>query len=531
MKKNYFIAIFLFLAAVVAFPWENMHAAWGTKNRAAIVYQKDGEILQFKTARTPDGYTYMAWLEWNTDWSPAACLMPCMQLLDPDGNPLWGDDGIVLDSYPAKSYTSQNSLIIDNEGNAYLSWADSRSQVDKKLTEDDQRYDNFEPVIFKVNKKGEMLWGETGKTYDTSTYSMSPILYHAGGNIYATMYGIGAGSYIPSYFVRLDTNTGEIVGTPKSKGGQYIASEGTDLINVYASGSSTVAMRIDENLENVWSEPTQVAPYVNESHNNFPYNLVSDGQGGVIVCFNRSIGLGKWMPIVNYIMADGESAFGQCVAVTDNENNNNDYNYIVYNPQTENIFNVWAKSDPTLALYGQMMDSFGERLWTVDGVELAFKRSTTNYSFAPLSAINTKNDTYMVLYVDETNWMQDTMYLIEVDEEGNVISEPDRVGPFYQGIVNPSIYWDNDNLYIIYYNYTGDTYSVRAQMIENVFEAPEKPDVPDPDDPNPDDPDDTGVDCIGADGMPQTIYTVDGRIVKSIEAPGLYIVNGKKILK
>lgn len=502
------------------------YAQWGTQTTPKVIYQRTGEILGFKTARTSDGYTYMSWQEWNLDWAPASSLSMCMQLLDPDGMPMWGDDGIVIDSYPTKSYTTAYTLLVDDEGNAYVSWADSRSQVDKVLTENDERYDNFEPVIYKVNKDGEMLWGEDGKTFDTSQYSVTPILYRAGKNIYAMMYGIGAGSYIPSYFVRLDPETGDFIGTPKSMGGQFIASVGTDIINVYASGNSTMAMRYDEDLNPVWSQPTQVAPEVYSGHNNFPYNLVSDYQGGVIVSFERNTGSSKWMPIVNYIDANGESLFGHAVDVTTNDWNNNSYNYIVYNPQSENILNVWGMNNPTTALYGQLMDVFGDRMWSnlydEDGVELAFKDNTTDYTFAPLGATFTKDNTYWILYVDETNWMQDTMFLMCIDEEGNIIEGADnsmKVGPWFTGVVSPSVYWDNGNMYLIYYNYVSTTgvYRIRTVMVPDLYEPGE---IPEPQPENPD----SGVGITESVNAGQaTYYSVDG-LRSSTPVKGLNIV-------
>ena len=497
----------LVAAGAVSVP---VYAEWGTQTKAAVIYEHEGEILQFKTARTSDGYTYMSWLEWNLNWQPASSLMLCMQLLDPDGNPLWGDEGLVIDDYPSKSYTTQNSLLVDSQGNAYVSWADSRSQIDKVLTDDDQRYDFFEPVIYKVDKEGNMLWGEDGKTYDSSTYSLCPILYQAGGNIYAMMYGIGAGAYIPSYFTRIDAETGDLMGNMKSMGGQFIASVGTDIINVWASGSQTVAMRYNEDLEAVWSSPVTVAPYVYEGHSNFPFNLVSDYQGGVIVSFDRNIGSSKWMPIVNYITADGESTFGNAVDVTTLQNYNNTYNFIVYNPQTECILNMWGVSNPHLGLDGQLMDVFGERLWGGPGLEFTTKVTGNDYTFAPISATFTKDNCYWVLYVDETNWMQDTMFLICIDEDGKVVAGLNedgtnsmRVGPYYQGIVSPSVYWDNGNMYLIYYNYVSDIYRVRTQMIPDLYEPGEVPEAPIPDTPG-------KISSIGFDESSATYYSIDG---------------------
>lgn len=453
-------------------------AGWGTQTRAETIYQKNGEIFQFHTARTSDGYIYMSWLEWNSEWHPASSIMLCMQLLDPDGNRMWGDDGLVIDSYPTKSYTTNNSLVVDEEGNAYVSWADSRSQIDKTLTDEDSRYDYFEPVVYKLNKDGEMLWGDDGKTYDNSKYSVTPILYTSGGNVYAMFYGMGEGSTIPTYMVRLDSATGEFAFEPKPMGGMLAGSVGTDVINVYAGATTTVAMRYDEDLNPVWPEATEVAPFTYAGHGNFPYTLLSDGQGGVIVSLERNLSTSKWMPVVNYITADGESLFGNAVDVTTNLYNNNTMNFMVYNPVEETILSLWSMNNPTTALYGQMMDVFGDRLWNDgEGMELAYKLTGNDYTFAPLSAVCTKDNTYWVLYVDEYNWMQYTMYLICIDGEGNVIEGYDsdglntmRVGPFNQGILSPNVYWDNGSMYLIYYNYnSSNTYMIRTIKVADLY--------------------------------------------------------------
>lgn len=485
--------------------------------------------MQLKTARTSDGYTYMAWIEWNPNWKPASTMMLCMQLLDPDGNPCWGQEGMIVDDNPSSSYTTQNRLVVDEEGNAYVSWADCRSLIGEDL-ENTNYTSVFEPVIYKLNKEGDMLWGEGGHTYDKSLYSMNPILYYESGNLYAMIYGIGSGSYIAQNFVRIDKETGDFACSVQPFGGQIIGSEGSDIIRVYSGSSQTLAMRYDENFNPVWSAPSVVTNFVYSGHDNFPYSLYTDYQGGVIVNVPRFVAeTNNWMPVVNYITSDGESTFGGAVDVTPNIYNDNYFNTICYNPQTESIFNVWQVSGGTLALYGQLMDIFGERMWSMygsndqDGRELAYKVATSTYSFAPLGVTYTKDNNYCILYVDEANWMTDTMYIMTVDEEGNVVKEAERVGPFYQGIANPWVYFDNGDLYMIYYNYvsSSNTYRIRTFKIPEAYVPAEAPSTPE----NPD----SGVESVEINEGKPTYYTLDGM---RLDAPrkGINIVkeaNGK----
>lgn len=528
----------LSIAAAMALMPAMAHAEWGRPTSSKIIYEREGEIGQLRTARTSDGYTYLAWWEWNDQYKPASCMQLCMQLLDPDGDPVWGTDGIVIDSYPTRSFTSANSLVVDADDNAYVSWADSRSQIDKELIPDlDERYDNFETVIYKINKDGDLLWGEDGHCYDTTQFSMSPILYMLNGNLFAYMYGIGSGSFISTYMVRLDMETGDFLSPVVPMSGQFIGSLGTDIIRVYGGGSQTLAMRYDKDLNEVWDSPSVVAPFVYDGHSNFPYTLKTDYQGGVIVSFPHSIGQ-KWMPAVNYITADGESPFGHSVDVTTYDGYNNENNTVCYNPNTESILNVWGINEPHLALGSQMMDIFGERLWNDGaGKDLKTKEGTSGYTYIPLSTIYDKNDNYWILYVDEQQWEQDTMYLLCIDEEGNAVDEPmsgQRVGIYNQGIYNPGIYWEDGSLYIIYFNgVTGkNTHRIRTIKVPDVYQPAETPVVPEPDPEDPEDPDDSGVEAIGMESAASTYFTLDGL---RLDAPrkGINIVKdaGGKVSK
>ncbi|MDE5922315.1 MAG: hypothetical protein K2G79_02355, partial [Muribaculum sp.] len=72
---------------------------------------------------------------------------------DADGNPTFPAEGLLLCDYANWSYTVVNEyLMVDHEGNAIVVVHDCRNSSAKGKSY----------TAYKVNAKGEMLWGEDG---------------------------------------------------------------------------------------------------------------------------------------------------------------------------------------------------------------------------------------------------------------------------------------------------------------------------------------------------------------------------------
>lgn len=410
MKKNYSMKRMLPLAAFMLLPLMSK-AEWGTVETPGIVYSLENtEIALMKTARTSDGKTFMTWLQWSDipDWGYEMR----MQLLDKDGNPMWGEEGMTVETKRNASWTADYWLVATPEGDAVVSWADARYEEDSE-----KAYDHVS-VIYKVSQEQEMLWGEDGILLGNE-YKYPATLYMFGNDLYAIMQS--ASEYGAPQLVRLD-DSGEFACSPVTFSGQLIASDGTDFIGVYAGETGTEAMRFDRDLNKVWQKAATVSTEIYSGYARNPYTLVSDGQGGVVISFSRNLGMFSHMPVVQYVTAEGEAVFGESVDVLNSEIGDHNYNVIGVNPESETIMNAWQLSgtgDAIERLGGQLMDFFGERLWGDDGLTLAEKESYSGYGYGPMSINPLPEDNWLVCYADEQYWGHSQIYFASYSSDGN----------------------------------------------------------------------------------------------------------------
>lgn len=386
-------------------------AQWGTTEAPSTLYERENsEIASMKTARTADGKTFMTWLQWSETegWGYEMH----MQLLDADGVAQWGESGMVVENKRNASWTADYWLVVTPEGDAVVSWADARGEEDAEYA-----YGHVS-VLYKVSQDQKQLWGEDGLLLGEE-YKFPATLYMFGDDLYAIMQS--AEEYGTPQLVRLDAD-GEFACQPIDFGGQLIASEGTDIIAVYAGSTGTEAMRYDRDLKPVWEKPATVSTEFYQGYARQPYTLVSDGKGGVVIAFTRNLGMFAHMPIVQYVSADGEAVFGESVDVLNTENGDHDYVIIGVNTESETIMSAWALSgfgDGMLALGGQLMDFFGERIWGDMGIRLSEKESASGYGYGPMSIDPLSGDNWLVCFADEQYWGHSQIYFASYSSDGN----------------------------------------------------------------------------------------------------------------
>ena len=227
MRKDYLLKNVVSMATMIlGFPML-ANAGWGTTEQPEKLYAHDGEIASMKTARTADGKTFITWLQWSgtAGWGYEMH----MQLLDIEGNPLWGESGMVVETKRNASWTADYWLVATPEGDAVVSWADARYEEEAEYA------DGHVSVLYKISQDQEQLWGEDGLLLGDE-YKYPATLYMFGEDLYAIMQPND--DYAPSKLVRLDSD-GEFAVSPIEFAGQLIASEGTDFIGVYALSLNT----------------------------------------------------------------------------------------------------------------------------------------------------------------------------------------------------------------------------------------------------------------------------------------------------
>lgn len=452
MENHYGKKSMLTLAAIMLVPAFSMQAGWGDAGTPAVVY-KSSDIKMLKTARTADGKTYMVWAAWSGIVGDGYNLH--MQLLDAEGNAMWGDEGIVLETKPNASWFAAYSMVTTPEGDAIVSWADSREDSAGD-------YQSQTPVLYKVNQQKEMLWGEDG-VFLSKEYAYPPVLYKVEDDIYAKIYK--AGEDEGAVLVRLDSDGG-FATEPMDFGGMMIGSVDGDFIGIYMGSTGTEAMRYNRDMQPVWGAPAIVSSQLYQGYDLNPYVLASDGLGGVVVSFIRPLGMFGHMPIVQYITADGEPVFGEAADVIVTEVNDHMYPVLAVDTDNQEIFCSWQISDNVSMLGGQEFDFFGERIWGDDAKVLVDKDETAGWSYGPMAAGSLSDNTWLLCYADEIGWNQNQIYLAAFDHDGDKVWSK-QIGDVC-AVKDYSCYLENNDYYIYWIDEVTDDDWNTEYMIKTV---------------------------------------------------------------
>ncbi len=143
----------------------NAGAQWTTDTTAnTVVRDSVGETPLM--ASLPDGSTYVCWFEPGLSTPYELHL----QLLDPDGNRVWGNAGIVVSNFPQNTALYRYDMKVDHDENAIIAFQDER-QGDLQI------------VAYKIDKNGSQIWANGIVLKDSlSTGGLSPVIGITGHN-------------------------------------------------------------------------------------------------------------------------------------------------------------------------------------------------------------------------------------------------------------------------------------------------------------------------------------------------------------
>lgn len=130
--------------------------ALATWSNPSIIADITGEQVQTKVKTTIDGSTYISWFS-----SGAGGYDVYLQRLDKDGNEMWPHGGILVADL-SNSSTQDYDLAVDNQGNAYLAFQDTRVATITTAS------------IAKISPAGTPLWGPNGVNLSNSLAANQP---------------------------------------------------------------------------------------------------------------------------------------------------------------------------------------------------------------------------------------------------------------------------------------------------------------------------------------------------------------------
>ncbi len=352
-----------------------------------------------------------------------------LQRLDKDGNILWADDGILISDHPSMSWLTDWDMAVDQENHAILTWQDIRSggpnnvvayrispdgnlvwgddgimlsdnpnfDVSPKATITSGNHAVFawqsenNIIMQKVSPDGTKQWGEWGNTISYGeTYSWPQLLAVSNDEVIIKFY--------------------EDAGVP------------------WAPDRLLMAQRIGADGSEVWDTPTLIADdgSIQAWYQIVP--IISDGNDGFYIAwhdFSQSgTAASAWVQHVN---ANGETQFvDNGVLVSNNVGYNQFYPSLAKPANDPNLYIVWREvtgNQNFWGIFGQKVLPDGSIAWGDQGKAII---PVSSQSVLPYDAQPAGED-IMVFYSHDLTGVASELRAMRVDKEGQPVWDDDYV--------------------------------------------------------------------------------------------------------
>jgi hypothetical protein len=384
-----------------------------------------------KAVRTPDKKTWIAWKtsrSFKVNGVTRAGECTYLQLLDINGVPQF-EEPILINDHVTASWWSEYALCVASDGSAIVTVADSRAE-EATMEGEERNGRNFSPAIYKIDQEGNFLWGLDGVEY--RNFISCP---------YTTAYVVGDDTFFIFCELSEDSTTGityiqriSLDGVPAWEEPKVLRDEaflqykilpsldGDLLLFDYTADGSRV-QRLNRDLEEQWDEPVIYDDHHYGGYEMNHYRIVSDGNGGACVAFQRAMGDFAHNIRVQHINEDGSLGFGlEGLDAANTEDNDYDYCGIAVNPDTQEILVDFESQ--LASTYDVMLQKFsfdGDYLFNELGLSIANKNRATNaYAFGKVGsgAIPGTSD-WIVCYRDVQNFFNVSFVIRRYDKDGN----------------------------------------------------------------------------------------------------------------
>lgn len=286
--------------------------------------------------------------------------------ISPNGDFLWGADGIELSTGPA--FDAAPKVTITNSGNAVFAW-----QAEDVI------------IIQKISPEGEKLWGDDGITLSsTETYSWPQLL------------PVGTDDIILKYF--------------------------EDSGPAWSPTRHVYAQRFDANGEAVWDNPAIVSNAGGISAWTQVFSFIHDGNDGFFIAWHDDRDNNMDASVfVQHVSAEGEILLGDDgTEASTQSGRENFYPFLVLPDDSEEIFVFWNEMDSdqnNRGIYGQKISSLGERLWTDHGKVFIEISSTNVFPFSASSS----GENSIIFYENYSSVIDAGVSAMLIDTEGEFV--------------------------------------------------------------------------------------------------------------
>ncbi len=547
MKKiSTLFAAFAFMAVPASAQWQPSDTGYKIVAQDSL-YGQGG----LKTVHTADGKTVLTWHKHSVglkSTDPASGYHLYMQTYDAAGNALCGKDGKEISAHRTRSWVTDYSTKVSDDGKIYISYSDARN---------DSLKENVENFIYCYTPEGTSLWSTDGvkingvtKNPQSVVEDVQPLLCLSGSNIYSMLahtetYNVKADStnWTPSpwfpnqempdsvsvsdysyQIMRYNADGTEAWAAPLvvdyESAWFYPATNGNFYLIYVNSGSGFSARLIDADGKDVWENPVVVEKecisggmYTTEP------TVVSDGNGGLYMAYRTLLSWTGYCA-VNRLTPDGK-VYSEGFLPNGTQDGNTDSSAEVA-VNGDKTFVAWGYIDTTSAhtLWVNQLDINGDYTWEGDSL-LGYAYDQNEMWGCTAVKIIPQADGWVLLYANSQSYSAANFYACKIGTDGKTMWKRQLA---QDGFKLNSYTVDYDDKYAYFF------YTCSQDKDENYKELPGPGglrvmciDI-------------TGSDVTGinksntvSNGTSKEIYNAQGMRVADMNTSGLYIIkeNGK----
>jgi hypothetical protein len=319
--------------------------------------------------------------------------------ISPEGQPLWGADGIQLTDNVDEEFVLLPRIAITDDDEIVIGWSHNEinDTADTKI------------LMQRLAPDGSPIWDEL--------LTLAPDM-HAGFWL-CDLKPSDNGAVIASWVYELNYES------PRYIWAQKYDRDGNPLW-------------IGDDDEGGGREVPHIVIFDAGSiqHGCFP-PLVGDGEGGAVFSWYRTY-VGPLQVFAQHVRSDGVEMFPHNGAAVSIDLRERRQPRACFNPDTRETFVFWVEQiygESILAVYGQKLDAHGDRQWGDGGIEIVPGTFTQHHDICPLVV----GDGAMVCWVDEPEWEHCYLNAARLDGGGAFVWEPSV-------IIASTFYADKDDL-------------------------------------------------------------------------------------
>lgn len=354
----------LFFSVLTSF---SSFAQW-TENYAENTLVSNSDTSDIQSIGTNDGKTYIVYWQGPTDNYVLKA-----QLLDAQGNQLFGADGMIINNTAdISTYTVTSDQAVDEDGNLFISFTATQST---------------NGYVHKISPEGEQLWGAEGIDLGADSYDTKLLPTNDGGAI------VGRSHANRGTLQKFDESGNPIWAEPvlvnvndsnTTVGEMAMLSDGSFVVIAHSRGNGTSstlwAQRYSADGVEMWDNAVQLSE--NTTAWNRRYELSQDGD--VVFLGYFSAANNRFDSYLQRINPDGTIPWGMNgAAFRTTDDSFEGATSIAMQEGSEYIWAIAQFSDTTQGLLGEYVQKFnketGERMFTDEAKEI-FPLNTDSFT-------------------------------------------------------------------------------------------------------------------------------------------------------